>query len=268
LSLTAADLRADERRASDREPSSTGGRLSGLLASHRTRGGQRFEAEVSETQLDYRGRAATLTVVRDVTAQRQLEAKLWDSALHDFLTGLANRRLFIERFDQAQASRTGDDDGLAIISIDLDGFKTVNDRCGHGIGDDVLRVVAQRLWSLVRAQDTVARFGGDEFVVLIDGATAVTVEALAQRLVTWLARPHDVLDTTLDISASLGIVLIDPMTGVDEAVRAADIAMYAAKETGRQSYRMYDALEVVVRSAQRRAGAPAGVSWRRRTPAD
>jgi diguanylate cyclase (GGDEF)-like protein len=241
LSLTTADLSADERRTHEREPISPGGRLSELLALYRTRGGRRFAAEVSETQLDYRGHAATLTVVRDVTAQRQLEAKLWDSARHDLLTGLANRRLFIERFDQAQASRVRHDDGLAMISIDMDGFKTVNDRHGHGIGDDVLRVVAQRIRSLVRAQDTVARFGGDEFVLLIDGATAVTVGALAQRLVTWLAHPYDVLDTTLDISASLGIALIAPMTGVDEAVRASDIAMFAAKESGRQSYRMYDA---------------------------
>ena len=131
--------------------------------------------------------------------------------------------------------------GLAVISIDMDGFKTVNDRYGHGIGDEVLRVVAQRIRSLVRAQDTVARFGGDEFVLLIDGATALTVGALAQRLVTSLAHPYDVLGTTVETSASLGIALIDPMTGAEEAMRASDVAMYAAKESGRQSYRMYDA---------------------------
>ena len=240
LSLTTADLTGDEGRTRERDVISPASSLSKPLALHRTRGGRRFDAEVSETQLDYRGHAATLTVVRDVTTQRQLEAKLRELALYDSLTGLANRRLFIERFDQAQASRVTHDDGLAIISIDMDGFKTVNDRHGHGLGDDVLRVVAQRLRSLVRAQDTVARFGGDEFTLLIDGATAVTVEALAQRLVTWLAHPYDILDTTLDISASLGIALIDPMTGVDEAVRVSDIAMFAAKELGRQSYRMYD----------------------------
>ena len=241
LSLTTADLKADDRRAREREPVSPAGLGSELLVSHRTSSGQRFDAAVSEGVLDYRSQTATLTVVRDVTAQRQIEAKLRESALHDFLTGLANRRLFIERFDEAQASRSRRDEGLAIISIDMDGFKTVNDRHGHGIGDDVLRVVGQRLRSLVRAQDTVARFGGDEFVLLIDGANAVTVEELAQRLVTWLAHPYDVLDTTLDISASLGIALIaDPMTGVDQALRAADIAMYAAKESGRRSFRMYD----------------------------
>ena len=241
LSLTTADLSVDKRRTREREPLSPGRRQWELIAFHRTRGGRRFDAEVSETQLDYRGHAAILTVVRDVTAHRQLEAKLLESALHDPLTGLANRRLFVERFDQAQASRVRHDDGLAVITIDMDGFKSVNDRHGHGIGDDVLRVVARRIRSVVRAQDTVARFGGDEFVLLIDGATALTVGALAQRLVAWLAHPYDILDTTVDISGSLGIALIDPMTGADEAMRASDIAMYAAKESGRQSYRMYDA---------------------------
>ena len=239
-SLKLADIQVGERRDRERAPLSHT-TSDPRLMSHLLRSGERFDAEVSEARLEYRGQPAVLTVVRDVTAQRQLEAKLRKSALHDPLTGLANRRLFIERFNQIQASRATHDDGLAIVSIDMDGFKAVNDSHGHGMGDDVLRVAAQRLGALVRAQDVVARFGGDQFVLLIDGVTPSEVKALAQRLIKWLMHPYDIIDTTLDITASLGIAFIDdPTTGVDEALRTSDIAMYSAKESGRGSYRMYD----------------------------
>jgi diguanylate cyclase (GGDEF)-like protein/PAS domain S-box-containing protein len=240
-SMTETDVMAGERRATPRATIQPVGSAPAQLTSHRVRSGERFDAEVSQAQLEYRGRVAVLTVVRDVTAQRQLEAKLRTSATHDFLTGLPNRRLFIERFDQAQAARGRHDDGLAIVCVDMDGFKAVNDTHGHGIGDDVLRVVAQRLRSLVRAQDTVARFSGDQFVLLIDGASVAALTELANRLVRWLGHPYDIIDTKLAVSVTLGISMIqDPTTSVDEALRTADLAMYAAKESGRAAYRMYD----------------------------
>ncbi len=242
-SMTAADIVADERRTPSLPTTELLGSSAGRVMSHRKRHGERFDAEVSEAELEYRARAALLTVVRDVTAQRQLEAKLLASATHDFLTGLANRRLFMERFDQAQAARGRHDDGLAIVSIDMDGFKAVNDTHGHSMGDDILRVVAQRLRSLVRPQDTVARFGGDEFVVLIDGATTVEVEKLGHRLAKWLAHPYDIIDTTRDISASVGIAMVaDATVTADEAFRLADLAMFTAKEAGHGCYRVYDPL--------------------------
>lgn len=155
-------------------------------------------------------------------------------ALHDPLTGLPNRVLFFDRLEQALARSRRDRRLVAVLMFDLDHFKSINDRYGHDVGDAVLRQVAERLRAVVRDTDTAARIGGDEFVVLITGAS----ELSAVRLVTsrLLATFHEALDiggTTLRIIPSAGLaVQDDEELAPDELLRRADVAMYSAKRTG------------------------------------
>jgi diguanylate cyclase (GGDEF)-like protein/PAS domain S-box-containing protein len=179
---------------------------------------------------------------RDVTERHALEAQLSHEALHDALTGLANRLLFQDRLAHALARSSRHPEQVAVLFLDLDEFKDVNDSLGHQAGDSVLQVIATRLQATVRASDTVARLGGDEFAVLVEDAedSAALVE-LAERLLAAVRRPIEVGDTELVLGASIGIVLGD--AGTEDAaalVRDADIAMYAAKELGKDRVELFD----------------------------
>jgi diguanylate cyclase (GGDEF)-like protein/PAS domain S-box-containing protein len=177
---------------------------------------------------------------RDVTERMQLEAELTRQAFHDTLTELPNRALFRDRLDHALARSRRSAEPLAVLLVDLDGFKQINDSLGHDAGDQVLQEVAQRFLAAVRTSDTVARFGGDEFAVLIEGSDEQQAVATAGRLLEHLAAPVSVADRELVLSASIGIVMRDGaiQTGED-LIRHADIAMYAAKENGRASYEVF-----------------------------
>ncbi len=156
-----------------------------------------------------------------------LQASLTELAHHDPLTGLPNRRLFEERLDAA-VSRAQTGTGYAVLMLDLDDFKAVNDSYGHEIGDEVLRVVARRVARCLRAGDLVARLGGDEFVVLVeDNADPSASQQLAHRIVTALSEPIALGDLVITAGVSIGIALGSADT--DAFVREADQAMYAAK---------------------------------------
>ena len=161
--------------------------------------------------------------------------------LHDTLTGLPNRLLFRERFEQAllQTKRTGV--SLAVMLVDLDRFKQVNDTHGHGVGDELLRAVAPRLAGEMREIDTVARLGGDEFAVLIAGVQRpADATAVAERIVKALEQPFVVRRTEVDIGASIGIALAPQHAGdVDALLERADTAMYGAKSR-RCGYLVYE----------------------------
>ncbi|WP_125098176.1 diguanylate cyclase domain-containing protein [Leucobacter chromiireducens] len=170
----------------------------------------------------------------------QLQAQLRHRALHDGLTGLPNRVLFAERLEQllATAARTGE--ACAVLFIDLDGFKAINDGAGHAAGDEVLRAVAARLRASCRAGDTVSRLGGDEFVVAVSGATNAAVTALAERIRTAVRMPLDTVVRGAALSSSVGVARWEPTsTGraptVDGLMHAADAAMYAAKNRGKDA---------------------------------
>lgn len=172
----------------------------------------------------------------------QLEAsrnEMMHLARHDPLTGLPNRLLFHERLMQAIARAQRNASGLALLLVDLDGFKPVNDNCGHAAGDHVLRVMAGRMRESVRGMDTVARFGGDEFVVLLEGAADRQGAAeVARKLVELLAQPVDHEGRTLFVGASIGIGFLPPASDSDSLIGAADAAMYRAKAAGGGIYRL------------------------------
>jgi diguanylate cyclase (GGDEF)-like protein/PAS domain S-box-containing protein len=179
---------------------------------------------------------------RDVTSQKEAEARLQHDAFHDPLTGLANRALLVERLEWAIRRTTRHPDRhFAVLFLDLDRFKQVNDSLGHEAGNQLLRSIAPRLQACLRASDTCARLGGDEFAVLLDEAQGAGDAAeVAQRILRRLWEPFVIEGRQLTVSASIGIVTSH--TGYASAVdvlRDVDIAMYRAKELGRSRYEVF-----------------------------
>jgi diguanylate cyclase (GGDEF)-like protein/PAS domain S-box-containing protein len=177
----------------------------------------------------------------DITERRQLETDLAFAALHDALTGLPNRRLFVDHLESALARSERNGTFTAVLFIDLDRFKEINDLAGHGAGDAVLLTVAEYLTGLVRSGDVVARLGGDEFVVCCEDVEAVG-EALqvADRIQRVLLAPFRVDGRTFDVTASIGVAVSTPGCHPDALIRKADAAMYVAKEGGRQRVELFD----------------------------
>ena len=195
------------------------------------------------------GQRNVLVQIEDITARRVAEQRLKELALHDELTGLANRRLLLERceraFTIARSNRTSKP-SVAVLFIDLDGFKPVNDHGGHAAGDQLLREVADDLSAAVRPTDTVARVGGDEFVVLLEQVESRDfVRRVAERITATVRREVDVGNTRLTLSASVGVAVADPSIEgelhPDQLLRRADTAMYRAKERGRDRHDLFDA---------------------------
>lgn len=178
----------------------------------------------------------------DVTERRRQEALIAHLAHHDPLTNLPNRLLLVDRLAQALA-RVRRGEALALHYLDLDSFKPVNDTHGHAIGDALLVEIAKRFRDATREVDTVARIGGDEFVVLQSGVhQASDIETLAQRLLRTISCRHVVGDTQLDIGVSIGIA-VAPLDGddPDELMRKADEALYVCKGRGGKSFQLYSA---------------------------
>ena len=178
--------------------------------------------------------AGTVINGRDVTEQKQLEAELRHQALHDTLTGLANRALFNDRVGHALARHARSGDAVAVLLIDLDDFKSVNDVFGHGTGDELLAEVATRLLGAVRRGDTVARLGGDEFAILLDpplrGGEA---ELVAERIVGTMSAAFELPTGGHAVGASVGIAFARADKSPEELLRDADLAMYVAKQQGK-----------------------------------
>ena len=210
-----------------------------LETERRTRTGERLEVSVVVSRLRLGGEARGMFITyRDIREQKKEEARLLHSALHDALTGLPNRRLFLDRAELMLARlRRRPDRGFAIFFLDLDGFKRVNDELGHAAGDALLLEVASRLRRCVRPQDMVARFGGDEFAVLLDeSGTDGELEALAMRVQQEICRPFRWLEHEAEVSASIGIAKAGQDTLAEEILGAADAAMYAAKRAGKRGF--------------------------------
>jgi diguanylate cyclase (GGDEF)-like protein len=187
-----------------------------------------------------------IVIVENTRLARSLamsNERLQYQVLHDLLTSLPNRPLFIDRLRMALARMSRVDELVAIMFVDLDRFKPVNDTYGHEAGDLVLVTLGRRLSAAVRTGDTVARFGGDEFLVLCeDVSSAEEAVALANRMVETMAEPIVVGDIELVVSASLGLVVTDaPDADAEELVRQADRAMYEAKAKGRARVELVDA---------------------------
>ncbi|WNV75193.1 EAL domain-containing protein [Geodermatophilus sp. DSM 44513] len=178
----------------------------------------------------------------DVTGRRQAEELLAHHALHDSLTGMPNRRLLQDRLEQALTRARRHRTTVAVLFVDLDQFKTVNDSAGHSVGDELLRVAAERLSGRLRAVDSAARFGGDEFVVVCEEISSDhELLVIADRLLATMAKPFRVGDQEFTLGASIGIA-VSP-SGHDSAealLRDADLAMYEAKDRGRGGYVVFD----------------------------
>lgn len=191
-------------------------------------------------------------VARDVTERKRLEEQLRHQALHDPLTSLANRALLEDRIEQALTRARRRSAPMALLMVDIDRFKRINDSLGHTAGDRILQTVARRLRDAVRDEDTVARWGGDEFVVL---ATNVEdredLEALRQRIAQTVCRPATVVGEEVPVSATMGGLLVGPsdlsgavpVTEPEELVRYADQALHRAKEKAASSFRLFEPQE-------------------------
>jgi diguanylate cyclase (GGDEF)-like protein/PAS domain S-box-containing protein len=180
----------------------------------------------------------------DISERKALEAELERRAAHDLLTGLLNRHAFVERLGHAlqRTGRKEDSPSVGVLFMDLDGFKTVNDSLGHVAGDRLLVAVAERIKNRLRYEDTLARFGGDEFAVLLERVENPS-EAIrvAHRIVEGLREPFGVSDYRVSVNTSIGITLSDANTDDPEAMlREADTAMYRAKEQGPGRYEVFD----------------------------
>jgi diguanylate cyclase (GGDEF)-like protein/PAS domain S-box-containing protein len=185
--------------------------------------------------------AGAVIVFRDVSAARAMTAQIAHTAQHDFLTGLPNRMLLNDRVGQAIAFAQRHEKQVAVLFLDLDGFKHINDSLGHPIGDKLLQSIASRLVECVRGADTVSRQGGDEFVVLLSELeqSEDAVHA-ARRMLQVVAEAHSIDQHDLHVTTSIG-VSVYPDDGLDAEtlIKNADTAMYQAKENGRQSYRFF-----------------------------
>jgi diguanylate cyclase (GGDEF)-like protein/PAS domain S-box-containing protein len=193
------------------------------------------------------------TTVFDITERKAMERALRDSeeryrslAYHDPLTGLPNRILFNDRLTMAAAQANRQKQRVGVLFIDLDRFKTINDSLGHSIGDELLKAVACRIQSCLREGDTVSRLGGDEFTLVLPGlGDAVDAARVAEKVLIGLRAPFRLEGCELRVSASIGISLYpDDGLDVDGLLRNADVAMYRAKDQGRDGYQVYAAAPV------------------------
>ncbi|HET7701772.1 MAG TPA: EAL domain-containing protein [Candidatus Limnocylindrales bacterium] len=206
-----------------------------LPAGLRHADGHRLDVEctVADLRDDPAVRGFAITI-RDVTERRVYQGRLRHQALHDGLTQLANRHLFHDRIERALAQRTAAPGQIAVLLLDLDDFRKVNDSLGHATGDAVLVHVGERLRQAVRPGDTVARLGGDEFGVLLEhGLDADEPRSCAQRILEAMAAPFDIFGDRIELSVSVGIRRNPRDATADELMRDADVAMYDAKAGGK-----------------------------------
>ncbi|USG66453.1 GGDEF domain-containing protein [Brevibacillus ruminantium] len=182
-----------------------------------------------------------LTVTRDLTERKKLETQLEFMAYHDALTGLPNRRLLMDRMKQAMSQAKHMGRQIAVLYLDCDYFKEINDTWGHAVGDEFLRVLAKKLSSCVREVDTVARLGGDEFILLLSSLDSAEEAAkVAKRVLQTLQEPWVIQQHSFTLTMSIGIAVY-PRDGttINELLRHADIALYRSKEAGRNQFCFY-----------------------------
>ena len=220
---------------------SPGAQMSGELRIGHADGSWRSIEAVLKNLLDDPAVGGVVVNYRDVTARKGLEEELRRQAFHDSLTGLANRALFADRLEHALARTRRFGQPIAVLFIDLDDFKTVNDSLGHGEGDQLLIAVAKRLVGAVRTGDTIARMGGDEFAVLIeDPAEAGAPTAVAERLLAALEAPFEHGAKELFVHASVGVAASTSAgQTADDLLRDADVSMYTAKSNGKNRVEVF-----------------------------
>src|SRR5581483_10541571 len=202
---------------------------------------------------DGRPSGAVITF-RDITERKAFEDELHQHACYDSLTGLGNRRMLVERLEQALRRSALDRKTHGLIFVDVDRFKSINDSLGHVTGDEFLVAIGTRMKGVVRSNDLLARFGGDEFVVFLEDVAGVEVAvAAARRICAAVEQPMELPGGyELVASVSVGIALTEPGKSADDVLRDADVAMYDAKDRGRGGiYRVFDQAAMGSRSSAR-----------------
>jgi diguanylate cyclase (GGDEF)-like protein/PAS domain S-box-containing protein len=213
----------------------------GLDAVRRHKSGVPIEVSLTVSPVrDEAGHVVACSVIaRDISDRLAMQREIEHKALHDTLTGLPNRALLSDRLEQALARAAREHTPISLLFLDLDHFKTINDGAGHSVGDLVIVEVSRRLLTAVRPSDTVARFGGDEFVVTCERADAEAAHQVAGRILSALAEPIVVGERTLYVNGSIGIATAPPLDA-EELLSHADAAMYDAKARGRSQARVFD----------------------------
>jgi diguanylate cyclase (GGDEF)-like protein/PAS domain S-box-containing protein len=207
--------------------------------------GEKFEYVLAPVLDEQENTEATVCITRDITKQALAEEKEWYNAHHDLLTGLPNRRLFLDRLEQEIKHAKRSNLSVSVLFMDLDGFKEVNDSLGHEAGDNLLIDVAERLTHCVREEDTVARLGGDEFTMILTGARQrKDVELVAQSVIDALVMPFNIAQKPVRISVSIGIAFypLDASSSV-ALLEVADQAMYKAKKSAASWMCFQDTIE-------------------------
>ena len=198
--------------------------------------------EITSARLDDpHGAPLTFFAIRDVTQRHELIEELRHRSLFDPITGLANRSLFTDRIEHAIARMGRHHRPIAVLFLDIDGFKAINDRHGHEVGDQSLRAVGERLGSVLRPSDTLARIAGDEFAILLeDMVSPQAAEDVARRILSAFRRPVSLARRALTVTVSVGLdVAVDTSASPEELINNADFAMYGAKRSGRGQWRRY-----------------------------
>lgn len=207
----------------------------------RRKDGSEFPAEASISKLTQGGKTLLTVILHDISARKQAEERIYYLAHHDILTGLPNRTLLQDRLQQAVIDANRHDRLVAVLLLDMDRFKVINDTLGHDMGDRLLSKVSERLAAGLREGDTVARIGGDEFVIVLqDTVYMEDAGRVARKILDQFTQPFHLSGRELFISCSLGIAVY-PMDGgdIDNLLKKADMAMYQAKELGGNGYRFY-----------------------------
>ncbi len=203
--------------------------------------GEEFPMELSASEMILGGQRYFIGIVRDITDRKRAEEKIAHLAHYDYLTDLPNRALFLDILDHSISLAKRSKIKLAVMFLDLDGFKKINDTLGHGAGDLLLKGVAQRLKETIRESDSVARVGGDEFILVLDDVgTEENAAQVAKKIIAELSVPFDLQGKTSRVGASIGISIFpDDANDSVNLVKRADTAMYLAKQSGKNTCRFY-----------------------------